>query len=217
MLTQKLFQRALCRQGVLIACLYAVIAFALLSPMASPYVLPDIPDTQAHVSLIVQARMALEEGQFPLRVAPWEHNGWRIPFYQFYNQVPSTVGGLIYKYLTPSNPYMAYLIVIWLSLTVAALFIYRTSFYLTSSVPASVLAGTIYIAAPYFLINIHVRGDFGRSGCSGSVTSGVVLRCPLLCHTKSYLIFWRAVLLGLFWQQLTLLLLSIVPYLLVSL
>lgn len=65
------------RQQWLVVLLYSAIAIALLSPMSSASVLPDSPDTISNVAHTIQARMALEEGQFPIRVGPWQHNGWR--------------------------------------------------------------------------------------------------------------------------------------------
>ena len=57
--------------------LYAVLALALLSPLASNEQMPSGGDFQNHAGAIVQAGMGLKEGQFPLRVAPWEHHGLR--------------------------------------------------------------------------------------------------------------------------------------------
>lgn len=73
--------------------LYGIIAFGLLEPIASNSILPSAPDHPNHVAPIIQAKKALEEGTFPIRVAPWQHNGWRYPVFQFYSQLPHIVGG----------------------------------------------------------------------------------------------------------------------------
>ncbi len=168
------------RQQWLVVLLYSAIAIALLSPMSSASVLPDIPDTIANVAHTIQARMALEEGQFPIRVAPWQHNGWRYPVFQFYGQFIYTMTGLLYKFITPSNPFMACLIVLWLALTISAFFTYLTSFQLTRCQPAAILAGVSYMAAPYFLVNIHARGAFAEAVAQGVVP--VVLYCVIRCY-----------------------------------
>ena len=169
-------------QPSLVALVYGAIAIALLSPMASALVMPDIADAIINVSHTVQARMALEEGQFPLRVAPWQHNGWRYPVFQFYGQFIYTLTGLLYKYVTPANPYLACLIILWLALTVSGFFIYRSSFLLTRSTPAAILAGASYMSAPYFLVNIHARGAFAEAVAQGVVP--VVLYCVIHYYLK---------------------------------
>src|SRR5262249_34589945 len=58
--------------------LYVFLAGVLLSPLAF-YQMPDSPaqDLANHVSGIIEARNAFAEGQFPLRVAPNQVEGWR--------------------------------------------------------------------------------------------------------------------------------------------
>lgn len=146
------------RQAFLLLIVYGILALGLLAPIASSdRVLPNIPDVQAHMGLIVQAKLALDEGQFPLRTGPWQYDGWGYPTYQYYGQLPHTLGALIYKYLTPDNPYLAFLIIAWIFMVVGAFYTYRISLWLTHSRIAAALAGMLYIASPYFLINLHAR------------------------------------------------------------
>lgn len=159
-----------CSEGrgqLLSVALYALVALALLAPMASDTILPGAPDHANHVALIIQAKMGLDEGQFPLRVAPWQHNGWRYPVYQFYSPFPYTIAGLIYKWVTPSNPFAAYKLMIWLSLSLAGFFLYHLALFLTKSRPASLLAGAAYITAPYFLITSTHAGRSPRWSLRG--------------------------------------------------
>ncbi|MEA5533094.1 6-pyruvoyl-tetrahydropterin synthase-related protein [Crocosphaera sp. XPORK-15E] len=150
-----------------IVILYGFIALSLMAPMASSQVIAPYPDTSSHVGYIVQGRMALEEGQFPLRVAPVEDNGWRYPGFQFYSQFPYFFGALIYKFLLPYNPYDAYKLVVWTALLVGAFYIYRLSFKLTEYQIPAILAGISYMSAPYFLNNIHARGAFTEAIAQG--------------------------------------------------
>jgi hypothetical protein len=162
------------------ASVYAVIAITLLAPMASNTVLPMPIDHVNHVATIVQARMAIEEGQFPLRVAPWEHNHWQYPLFQFYSPLPYTVGGLVYRWVTPDNPFLAYKIVLWGVLLLAGLFTYLTANFLTRSRPAALLAGVAYMSAPYVLINVHARAAFTEAVAQAIVPA--VLYCSLRCY-----------------------------------
>jgi len=155
------------RHFLLTALLLGFVALAWMAPMASSKVIFSINDHTSHIGYIAQARMALEEGQFPIRVAPLEDFGLRYPGFQFYSQLPYTLGGIIYKFLTPSNPYDAYKIMLWLSLWVGGIFIYRLSLWLTRSPIAAILGGVAYMSAPYFLNNIHARGAFTEAIAQG--------------------------------------------------
>ncbi len=146
---------------------YGILGIALLSPLASNSVLPQAPDFANHTAIIVQARMALDEGQFPIFVAPWQFNGWRYPLFQFYSPFPYTLAALIYKWITPGNPYLALKLMLWLSLTIAGIFIYKSAFRLTRAHTAAFLAGAVYMVMPYFLINVNVRGAFTEAVAQG--------------------------------------------------
>ncbi|MDJ0661359.1 MAG: 6-pyruvoyl-tetrahydropterin synthase-related protein [Crocosphaera sp.] len=151
-----------------IILLYSVIALSLMAPMASSKIINGMfGDTASHVGYVAQARTAIIEGQFPLRVAPIEDNGWRYPGFQFYSQLPYFLGGWFYKLVTPTNPYEAYKLVIILALIVGGFYIYRLSLKLTQSRIAGVLAGIAYMSAPYLLNNIHARGAFTEAIAQG--------------------------------------------------
>jgi hypothetical protein len=151
---------------LLIGLLFGIIAISLMAPMASSKIIPT-NDHTSHISYVVQAKLAMDEGQFPLRVAPLEDFGLRYPGFQFYSQFPYTLGGLIYKFLTPSNPYTAYKISLWLALWCGGIFMYRLGNWLTRSQIAAILGGVAYMSAPYFLNNIHARGAFTEAIAQG--------------------------------------------------
>ncbi|MCX5908403.1 MAG: hypothetical protein NTY64_14765, partial [Deltaproteobacteria bacterium] len=52
---------------------YGLWAFILLSPMADNEHLPKAWDHANHLAHIIEASSALKEGQFPIRIAPWQH------------------------------------------------------------------------------------------------------------------------------------------------
>ena len=168
------------RDALLIALLYAAVAHALLSPIAADSVVPAPSDFKPHLGAIVQARMALEEGQFPPRVAPWQHNGWRYPVFQFYSPLPYTLAALIHKWVTPSNPYVAFKITVWLALVLAGIYMYRLASSLTGSRPAGLLTGAMYMAAPYFVMNILARGAFVEAAAQGILPA--VLYYSVRCY-----------------------------------
>lgn len=171
------------RYDGLTALLYAVLAIPLLAPIASSTtILPKNGDTVNQLTLLVQAKQALDEGQFPIRVAPFQVNGWRLPEFQFYGQLPHTIGALLYRYLTPANPYIAYVLVYWLALFLGGFFTYRIGYWLTHNRVAAVLAGALYMTAPYFLINILVRSAFTEVVAQGLIP--VVLYTSLRSYAR---------------------------------
>ncbi len=169
------------RITIAILLLYSIVAISLMAPMASSKIINgNFNDTASHVGYIAQARTAIIEGQFPLRVAPLEGNSWRYPGFQFYSQLPYFIGGWFYKLVTPKNPYEAYKLVIVLALTIGAFYIYRLSFQLTRSRIAAILAGVAYMSAPYFLNNIHARGAFTEAVAQGILP--IVLYYVIQCY-----------------------------------
>jgi len=160
------------------------LGIALLSPLASNSVLPSAPDFGNHTAIIVQTKMAFSEGQFPLFVAPWQFNGWRYPFFQFYSPSPYILAALIYKWVTPNNPYLALKLILWMSLVIAGIFIYKSTFRLTRGHIAAFLSGVVYMAAPYFLININVRGAFTEAVAQGILPIVLYLNLRMAVSAK---------------------------------
>src|SRR5205809_7081136 len=77
--------------------LYTLLAVAMMAPLAPPGLpLTGADDIANHVGGIVEARNALLEGQFPIRVAPHQNNHERYALFQFYGNLQYTVGGLLY-------------------------------------------------------------------------------------------------------------------------
>jgi hypothetical protein len=181
------------RQSLLVLSLYGLIAIGLFAPMASNAIMPGSEQIN-HVGVIVQARKALWEGQFPIRIAPWQHNGWQYPLFQFYSPLPYTIGGLVYGLITPQNPFIALKIALWMALVTGAFFIYLTAAHLTRSRPAALLAGVIYMTAPYWMINVHARGAFTEAVAQGVIP--IVIYYSLRCYEAPRLSweFWAAAL-----------------------
>jgi hypothetical protein len=203
---------------------YTLLAVALMSPLASS-VLPDTPaqDLADHVAGIVEARNALAEGQFPIRVSPRQCNNERYPTFQFYGNLPYTVGGILYCFLH-IGPYSAYKLLLTVALVAGAFYTSRCAFLLTGLATPSALAGAVFLTAPYMLTDIHARAAFTEAlgfnmlpivlfyalrAFSGRLTaiplSAVAWSCLLLTHNITYfygsLFFCGYFALHAWWQR----------------
>jgi hypothetical protein len=176
-----------------VLALYALMSLGLLSPIASNTILPAAPDHANHTAFIVQAKQALDEGQFPLKVAPFQHDGLRYPVFQFYSQTPYLFGGLIYKYFTSTNPWLALKVIYFTGLWLAAFFTFKTGQLLGFDRATSALTGVVYITAPYLLINIHARGAYTEAFAQFLI--------PLLAYTSLRLVK-HPTALGYLWTSL---------------
>src|SRR6188508_3245653 len=140
---------------------FAVVATGLMAPLASNWYVPNLTDLPPHVAAAWQARLALDEGQFPLRTAPGERQGRRYPMLQLYGQLPYTAAAVIQKILLPDRPpapYVALKLVVWASLLLGGVYLHRLARYLGARGAAAVVAAVAYMAAPYLLVNLHARG-----------------------------------------------------------
>jgi hypothetical protein len=153
----------LLRQRLLLVLFFALISAMLLAPIGSNTLIPMILDYLNHLNAIIQAKAALAEGQFPLRVATGDQNGWRYPFYQFYSPTSYFVASSIYRWLTPSNPFIAYKATIWLAYLIGGLYMNRLSYWFVKSKPAALLASVVYLTAPYNIILINHLGAFNEA------------------------------------------------------
>jgi hypothetical protein len=141
---------------------FSFVSIILLSPLISNVYIPSMGDIFNHLATISQARLGLLEGQFPLRVAPSELAGFHYPLFQFYSPTSYTVAGLIYEWLTPTNPFMAYKITLWGCLVGGGFFMYRLANWLIQDRLAAFFAATVYLTTPYFIIAINHMGSFNE-------------------------------------------------------
>src|SRR5688572_15233129 len=85
--------------------LYTLMAIAMIGPLTPPMLpVTGAMDICNHVSGIIEARNALKEGQFPIRVPPRQNDNERYALYQFYGNFPYTLGGVMYR-TTRIDPY----------------------------------------------------------------------------------------------------------------
>ena len=144
----------------LLFCFYAFVAIALIAPIASNHFIPELADYMNHLAAIIEAKLALAEGQFPIRVAPdW---AGRYPYFQFYSPSSYTIAALIYQYLTPNNPLFAFKLTTLFALTIGGIYMYRVIYWFVQSKHAAILASLVYLMSPYYIIVINNFGDLSE-------------------------------------------------------
>ncbi len=164
---------------------YAVLATSLLAPISSEQAIPAITDYANHVANVIEAKMALAEGQFPLRIAPMELSGWRYPNFQFYSPTTYTFAGIVYRWLTPNNPIIAVKFTMWLALVMGGLFMQRLAYWLTKSRPAALLAGIVYLTAPYYTVVITGLGNLCETLALGIVPAVIYYSLQRYLHYQN--------------------------------
>jgi hypothetical protein len=112
------------------------------------------------IGTIVEADNALREGQFPMRVAPTQISGARYPFFQFYGNFPFTAAGIVRRALPSHDPYLAWKVTTVLALTCGGFFTWRLCRRLTRRGLPSILAGVVFMTAPYMFADFVGRGAF---------------------------------------------------------
>lgn len=141
---------------------YSFIAASLLSPVATENYIPGLADYVNHLATIIQAKMAFAEGQFPLRIAPLENLGYRYPIFQFYSPTTYTLAGLIYQFITPDNPLIAYKLTMWIGLLIGGIYMNRLVYWFVKSRPAAILASLAYLTSPYYIIVVNSFADLSE-------------------------------------------------------
>jgi len=184
------------KQHFLLIILFGFLALSLFSPIASNEYLPNSQDFLNHIVSISEAKQALDQGQFPIRVAPDLYQHWQYPHYQFYSPLAYTIAGAIHQWLVPQNPFIAYKITLWLALLLAGIFVFRLTLQFVESRFAALLSATLYLFSPYLMLNIGVRGDFTEALATCLVP--LTLYYSIQCHNKPALNMFIATALAWF-------------------
>jgi hypothetical protein len=171
-----------CRRTALPLLFYALLGTVLLSPLVSP-IMPEsaAQDLANHVSGIIEGRNALDEHQFPIRVAPNQNERHRYPIFQFYGNLPYTLGGWLCRTFH-LDPYTSFKVALWLSLMAGGFFTYRCALLLTRRAFPALAAGAVFLTAPYMLTDIHARFAFPETVSFNLLP--VVLYANLRCLTS---------------------------------
>ena len=157
--------RATGHLGPLLMCL--AVAAAMMSPLlGGRLVVSPADDAAVHISGVIEARNALAEGQFPVRVAPSHDGGYggtdigqvRVPLFQFYGNFPYTLGGLLYA--GTADPYTAWKLVQFGALAAGGFYTYLAARRATRRPRVAALAGLVFMTAPYVWCDLHARFAF---------------------------------------------------------
>jgi hypothetical protein len=135
---------------------YAALAAVVLWPYRSARY-RSASDLDAFIAGVVEARNALSEGQFPIRVAPRQLDGVGYPLFQFYANLPYTVSGAICA--AGVSPFTAWKLAMLAAITAGGTFTYLTAYRLTRRRGgAEVVAGAAFVLAPYLMTDLNARG-----------------------------------------------------------
>lgn len=146
---------------------------------------------------VVEARNALVEGQFPIRVAPHQLEGQRYPVFQFYANLPYTVAGAV---LEPDgrNPYAAWKWTFFAALVIGGLSLHRLVWRWTRSQPAAIASVAVFLSAPYLMTNLNDRGAVAEA--FGLCLLPSALLATWTCLTRPG--WWRPAVCAIAWTAL---------------
>lgn len=154
-------------KNFLLLLFFTFFAIALTAPLASSHYVPA-GDFMDHAKAIVLAKNALfDEHQFPIRIAADLIDNPRYPLFQFYAPFPYMISGIIFKFISIKNPFIAYKILTWLALILGGIFTYRLANLLVNNNKIALLCGVAYQFSPYWIINTTIRTDFTESIAQG--------------------------------------------------
>lgn len=196
----------------------AMLGMGLLSPLVDDVEMTTSQDMALHVRLTARAFHALESGQWPPRADIWvnDHEGLGYPVFQFYAPLAHVGGALIMKAAHFNDPYRALKLVMLAAFVAGGVFLFRVCRLLGFGEGEALLAAMLFLACPYSVLNIHVRGAitefigqcmipgalYASLRCAeglspGRLTAGMAAWLALLLsHTITFLCF--VPLLGLF-------------------
>ena len=145
---------------------------------------------------IIEARNALLEGQFPIRLAPDLNDGLRYPLFQYYGNFPYTAAGALCAFCG-LNPYAAWKIVSFSTLVLAGFYTHRLAYQLSRNLAASVVAGVIFLCSPYLLTDINARGAYAEMVAFGLLPGAFYFTLKCLSSSR-----WRYIALSaVFWRS----------------
>lgn len=146
----------------LLILVFAVIAALLLLPIAFNVYLPANSHYSWHLVAITQAKLAMSAGQFPLRTTLPTPHSFAYPLFQFYSPSSYMIAGMMDKWVTFANAFMAYKLTLWLFLMMGAIYLYRLlSRWITSDIVV-LLSCIIYLIIPHYFTAASHTGTFNQ-------------------------------------------------------
>jgi hypothetical protein len=153
-LTARLGKPTVARRIALLA-FYAVLACVVLWPYRGRD-FRGAGDLTAFIAGTVEARNALREGQFPIRVAPHQLDRARYPLFQYYANFPYTVTGALHR--AGLDPYAAWKLAMLAAFTAGGVFVHLSAHRITRSRITPLAAGASFVLAPYVFTDLNARG-----------------------------------------------------------
>lgn len=142
---------------------WEVATVALSAGLALFHLVPLMPsgmvthyDVGTFTSGVVEARNALAEGQFPIRVAPGQLTAARYPVFQFYGNLPFTAAGWLHLALE-KNPYAAWKLWAFATLAAGGWATYRLALRWGRRPGPALAAAAVFLCAPYTFCNLWDR------------------------------------------------------------
>lgn len=185
-------------QAITTFIFYSFIAATLLAPIASNLYAPSNTMLFNNIALIYYAKMALTEGHYFIQDVIINNNGLHYPFYQFYSPTTYELTGFIYRWITPSNPFIAYKIILWLSLVLGGIYMQRLSFWFLRSIPAAALTSLLYLTSPYYIVSITHSFDLSQSIALGIMPIFIYYIFYCYCYSAPIKNILLASILGYF-------------------
>ncbi len=176
--------------NVLSFIFYSILGVALLTAFSSNIFLPG-GDIQFHTANIIDAKIALQQHQFPLRISPHMHEGLGYAQFQFYAPIVYLVGGILNFFI--KNPFVVYKILLLVTLSLSGFFIYRLTAWLTHERGIGFLCGVVYMTAPYLLINLTSRQDFTETLGQALLPWAIYYSARLFGEKKLSYFIWVAI------------------------
>jgi hypothetical protein len=204
-------------QRVALVAIYAVLACVVLWPYRGRD-FRGAGDLTGFIAGTVEARNALREGQFPIRVAPHQLDRARYPLFQYYANFPYTITGTLCR--AGFDPYTSWKLAMLAVFTTGGTFVHLSAYRLTRNGAASLVAGATFLLAPYVFTDLNARGAvaelfamnllpvalYATLRCMASPLWRYVVACALawtavgLSHNITYL--FGAILLGAFFVSM---------------
>lgn len=185
------------RWRLFLIAFFGFLSFSIMTPIGSNDVRNANRDYNNHLAAILQGKMALEEGQYFLRVAPFEHKKMGYALFQFSSPTTYTLAAYLTEWITP-NPLITYKILIWLSSVIGGVFAYRFLYLFFQTKYPALLGATCYVLNPLHIILIGRMGALNEFIASNLIA--VLLFYAFLYYKTEKKIFFMP--MALLWYLL---------------
>ncbi|MBI2031290.1 MAG: glycosyltransferase family 39 protein [Candidatus Levybacteria bacterium] len=135
-----------------------ILSFLTIKPLFNPGFFPIHDDTQ--VARVFEMKLALLDGQFPVRWVPDLGYGYGYPIFNFYAPLTYYAGSIINIF--GFDALISTKIIMGLGIILSGIFMYILTSYLFGKI-AGVTSALFYMYAPFHALDIYIRGDISES------------------------------------------------------